>query len=231
VNYVQLASRLRQEVGGSGTGPSSVLNQTGEYKRFVDYIAQAWTEIQNKHSNWRWMRTEFTLPTVASDDDYVYTDATDSIASATISRFARWIEDDNMKIYLASSGIGTQTFLSPCDWDDFRSIYKFGTVQTGYPTDFAVDPRNHLRFGLMPNGIYTVTGDYMKSAQTLAADADIPEMPDRFHMLIVYEAMKKYAAYESAPEVWSGVEDARNVMMRDLEIDQRPARGYGDALA
>ncbi len=228
--FLQLASRLRQEVGASGTGPISVLNQVGEYKRLVDWTADAYVDIQNRHrGNWRWLRSEFSVATAASDDEYAYTDATDTIASATISRFARWVSLDDIKIYLTSAGIGTQGFIGYEDWDCFKRSL-IGTQTSGYPSKVSIDPRNRLRLWQKPDGIYTVTGEYQKSAQVLAADADTPEMPSSFHMLIVYEAMKKYAAYESAPEVWTAAKEAHARMMRDLEVDQLPEPQFGDAL-
>lgn len=230
MTYLELCSRLRQECGVSGVGPIAVLNQTGEYKRLVDWISQAYVDIQNRHrGSWRWLRSEYTVATAASDDEYAYSDCTDTIASATISRFARWIPGTEL-IYLTSAGVGTQGPLSWVDWDDFRQVYKVGSQNNGYPSWVTIDPRNRLRLGPKPDAIYTVTGDYMKSAQVLAADADTPEMPTNFHMLIVYEAMKKYAAYESAPEVWNAAKAEYARMMRDLEVDQLPPPEFGNAL-
>jgi hypothetical protein len=37
--------------------------------------------------------------------------------------------------------------------------------------------------------------------QTLVANSDEPEMPAEFHMLIVYEALKRFGKAESADEV------------------------------
>ena len=42
---------------------------------------------------------------------------------------------------------------------------------------------------------------YWKGLQTLAADADEPEMPADYHMLIVYRALLKYAYNIVAQEI------------------------------
>lgn len=229
--FLQLCADLRREVGASGTGPTSVLNQTGEYLRLVKWTIESYREIQNAHrGNWRWLRSEFTLPTVADDDEYAYSDCTDTIASATITRFARWHPHD-MKVYLTSAGVSTQTWLTYSEWDDFKRVWKIAAPASGFPAFISVDPRNKLRFGPKPDAVYTITGEYQKSAQVLAADADVPEMPEDFHRLIVLRAMKKYAAYESAPEIWAEVKSEYALMMRDLEVDQLPEPKFGDALA
>lgn len=229
--FLQLAVRLRQECGVAGTGPTAVTNQTGEAKRLVDWASQSYVDIQNKHrGNWRWLRSEFSLSTSSGDDEYAYGDATDTIASATISRFARWHLDGTTKIYLTSAGVGTQNFLTPINWPAFQTMFKIGSQTSSYPGFVAADPRRKLRLGPKPDAAYTVTGDYQKSAQILAADADEPEMPSDFHMLIVYEAMKKYAAFHGAPEVWTAAREEYFRMMRDLEVDQLPVPSFGNPL-
>ena len=69
MNYLGMVQRLRQETGYSETGPSAVTGQTGMHARAVDWIADAYTEIQNR-DYWRWMRKEFTLTTNSGDRDW-----------------------------------------------------------------------------------------------------------------------------------------------------------------
>lgn len=228
--FLQLCSDVRRECGITGTGPAAVTGQTGELLRVVQWTKQSYIELQNaKGGMWRWLRSEFTVDTVADDDQYAYTDCTDTISSATVSRFRMWFPDD-FKIYLTSAGAGTQHYMIPQEWEDFRRIWKIASPNSSYPVNVAIDPRNNIRLGAKPDAIYTVTGDYQKSAQILAADGDTPEMPADFHNLIVTGAMKKYAAYSSAPEVWAAAKDEHSRMRRDLEMDQLPSVGFGSPL-
>lgn len=229
MTYLELCVLLRQEVGVAGTGPTTVTNQTGELKRLVTWIAQAWTEIQNKKNNWRWMRSSFTLATVAADGSYAYTDCTDTLTVAAIARFARWYPY-NFRIYLTSTGVAGETRLNFCPWESFRDVWLMGTQTDGFPSDISIDPQDNLRLGAVPDAIYTVTGDYQRGAQTLAVDADTPDMPARFHTLIMHEAAKKYAAYHSAPEVWAQANDQAKGYWTDLYVDQLPRGGFGDPL-
>ena len=73
--YLEICKRVRQEAGIAGTGPASVLNQTGEYKRVVDWVASAWEDLQNKRSDWLWMQGDFTFVTIASQDSYTPVEA------------------------------------------------------------------------------------------------------------------------------------------------------------
>lgn len=226
MTYLELVQRLAWECGTSGT-PTTVLSQTGEAMRLVNWVADAWKEIQGRYTSWRWMRKAFTLPTVASTDTYAYGACTDVSASALISRFKRWWPDDFDRrwwFYLQSAGVGAQQWLINIDYDDFRFLYKFGPQQlnTGQPVHFAINDENKIVIGPNPNAIYVIGGEYQRSAQVLAADADLPEMPDDFHLLIVYRAMQKYATYESAADVFNAGVAWEKPLMRQLEHDQMP---------
>lgn len=230
--FLQLVKALRQECGIAGTGPTTVVSQVGELKQLVDWTADAYTEIQNRHGGkWRWLNRDFTLATVASTDKYAYGACDDDLDAAVIDRFSSWsISDvnDPPKIYLTSTGVAGQTWMVYADLASFRSIYKIGTVVEGQPTHIAIDNQDNLLLGYVPDAIYTVTGTYWQSAQTLAIDADVPEMPAQFHKLIVYKAMEKYAGYNSAPEVMIRAKNEGMPMMRQLEGNQL-LRGFRTA--
>ena len=231
--FLEICQELREECGITGStssSPTTVVSQTGELKRLVRWCKQSYLDIQNKSPNWRWLRSSFTVSVTSGDGIYSYGDCTDTGDSAVISRFARWYPHD-FKIYLTSAGSGTEHWLLYQQWDDFRSVYRVGTQNNGYPAWVGIDPTNRIMLGPVPDATYTLSGEYQKSAQILAADATEPEMPSRFHRLIVLEAMKKYAAYSAAPEVWAAaVEEARPLWLA-LQQDQLPASGYGDPIA
>lgn len=212
--------------------PGTVVSQTGEYAALCRWYRDAWIEIQNAHdSNWRWMRHTAKVSTVAGTDTYAYGTLTDQTTLAAITRFKRWIADndeDPPKIYLTSAGVGTETWLSYMPWDDFKAIYRIGTQNNGFPAHITVDPQNRIVLGPKPNDIYVLTLDYIRSAQVLSADADVPELPTDYHLLIVYRALEKYAFRESAPELLARAEKEAKRMMRQLEKNQlEPLRQCG----
>lgn len=206
--------------------PSTVVSQTGESLRLVTWYQKAYTEIQNRHGGlWRWLRRDFTFDTTASDDTYEYGDVTDVDAGAVISRFNRWrINDyeDPPKAYLTSSGVGGEYWLNYVEWEDFKRIYKIGTAITGQPAHITVDPRNQIVLGPTPDAIYTITGEFYRSKQSLTANADTPEMPEQFHDLIVYRALEKYARYEEQELLLRMAQREGMRLMRQLESDQFP---------
>jgi hypothetical protein len=208
-----------------------VLNQTGELERVVAWVKNAYVDLQNQQPNWRWMRSEFSVQTVANVDSYAYDAAgvIDSISAAAIDRFARWW-DEEFQIYLTSAGIGGRHYLPYNSWDLHRQVWHTGSPNAGYPSEVSIDPRDKLRLGAKPDAVYTLTGEYQKSPQILAADADVPEMPGRFHQIIVTRAMRRYAAFHAAPEVDVAADRIEGPLVLALEIDQLPQPRYGDAL-
>lgn len=224
--YLELVQELGTECGISGTGPSTVTGQSGELARLVLWIKDAYVEIQNRSGGrWDWLRSEFTLNTTASDDNYSFGDATDSIDAATITRFSSWRLSDYRsppRIYLTSAGVGGETWMTWTNYDYWKNVYEIGTQNDGHSIHITVDPRDKIRLGPKPDADYTITGEYFKSAQILADDSDTPEMPTQFHKLIIYRAMEKYAAFESAPEVMERAEREGGRLMRQLEVNQKP---------
>lgn len=238
-DFLTLCQDLHREVGGAGSAPAAVTGQTGQSLRTVNWIKNAYTKIQNKHANWRWMRHEWSWVTTIGDPYINYDDGiVDGGSLSLTTRFGRWIlEVDGVsttRVYLTSAGIGASTWMTPVSWDQYRASYLLGygsIPASGSPSVIAIDPQNRLRLAATPDASYTILGEHQRSAQVLAANTDEPEMPERFHELIVWEAMKRYARFVAAPEVYADAKIEAGQMMRDLEVDQLPEPKFAPPLA
>ncbi len=225
--FLDLAKKLRRECGVSNNGPTTVINQTGTLENVVNWTIDSYRDIQLRSTAWRWMRSNFTVNTVASDDTYAYADCTDTKTGVAISRFSAWWANDKLepfKIYLTSGGVAGEYWLRYMPYELFRRLYKFGVQQsqTGQPIHVSVDDDDQIVIGPNPNAVYTISGCYQRGPQMLAADVDIPDMPERFHDLIVYYAMEHYAVNKVAPEVLAAATLFGGRMMRSLERSQLP---------
>lgn len=235
--YLELCQSLRQECYTSYSNqPTTVVGQTGAMANVVTWISKSYKDIQLRYSNWRWMRSNFTVNTVASTDSYAYAACTDTKTSAAISRFANWWAHDSadpFKCYLTSGGVAGQQWLSYVPYEDFRARYKFGVQQsmTGQPCYVSVDDDEKIVIGPNPDAIYTISGSYQRGPQILAVDADEPDMPSRFHDLIVYWAMQRYAIKAVAPEVLARANLEGGRILRALEQSQLPQMRLGAPLA
>jgi len=109
--FLSIVQLLRQEAGIAGTGPSTVVGQTGEMKRLVDWTAAAWFEIQATHPDWRYKRYSVSFATVAAQATY-----TPAQAGITAATFSRWVRD-SFRVYNTSSGFGSEIELNFVPYD------------------------------------------------------------------------------------------------------------------
>lgn len=236
MNFLQLCQRTRQECDVKGTGPAAVTGQTGLLQNIVDWVVSSWDDLQNSKTNWKWMRSRFTVNTVAGTDSYAYGTCTDELTAAPIARFRRWwpVDDNefsNVKIYLQSSGVGGERWIPYMPWSYFRGLYKIGTQQNGPPAFVSIDPQNNLVLGPKPDGVYVVSGEFQRGNQVLTNATDEPDMPSGYHMVIVYEAMKRYGQFKAATEVFVRGENDGKALRRALELDQLPRMTFAEPLA
>lgn len=216
MTYLQLSSRLCQEVGAAGTGPTAVTSQTGEYRRIVDWIATCDEEIQRYHNQWKFMVGSFTLDTVADDGSYTSSDCT-----TPFTNLKEW-KRETFKIYLSATGVSDETKLEYIDYQAWYEKYNTGPQTSGRPIHFTVGNDMSIKLGPKPSAVYRVSGEYQKSVTTMTADADTPLYPGEFHMLAVYLGMMKYGRSTGATEVYQDGERLFNKMMREMERTQMP---------
>jgi len=238
--YLQICQDVARECGIAGGAdaspkPTAVTSQIGELNRVVNWVADAYTELQNARK-WRWLRKKFTLNTVDGTDNYAFGSCTDVSTASAITRFDSWRLNDRRnppKIYLSSAGVGGETFLDWTIWDNFEYLYKTGSLQsqTSRPFHITFNPDDEIVLGITPNDVYVVTGTYYRSPQILAADGDIPEMPAQFHDLIKYQAMEWYGLFESAPEVISRAQKGIKRLNSQLNKNQGSRFRVGNSLA
>ncbi|KKK65505.1 hypothetical protein LCGC14_2973440, partial [marine sediment metagenome] len=103
--YLQLSQDVARESGTvSGTNPTAVASQTGRLLKIVEWVAQAWVEIQNLHADWRWMQKTFSGDTASGNGQY-------TPASWTILDLRDWLRDDRVTgyqphtIFLTATGV------------------------------------------------------------------------------------------------------------------------------
>lgn len=216
MTFLQLCQRLRQEVGGAGTGPSAVTGQTGEYKRIVDWIATSDEEVQQERDEWRFMVGTFAINTVADDGSYA---ASDCVTPITDLR--NW-KNESFKIYLSATGVSDETPLYYMDYQAWYEMYNTGSQTSSRPQHFTIGTDMSIKLGPAPNAVYRVSGEYQKSVDTLASNSDEPNYPDEYHMLPVYLGMMKYGRYTGAVEVYADGERLYKKLLRRMERTQLP---------
>ncbi len=217
MDFLALCKRARSEAGISGDGPSTVDNQTGQLGRLVGWVAEAWRDIQLMRPNWLFMNSEFTFDTVAATRDY-------DPADYSITDLKLW-DTGSFLIYETAIGESDQNELPSLTYARWRDEYRnqMNVRADERPITCTVLANNKLRFEPRPDKIYTVEGEYKRTTQLFAADTDVPtNLPDDFHMIIVWQALTYYGFFENAPDVLDEAETKRGDLLVRLEIEQLP---------
>lgn len=215
MNYLQLANRLRRKCRVSGSGFTTTQStQVEEYYRLLDWVNEAWVDIQLKRTDWLWMKKSMSFPTVLSQASY-------TVAQIGLTDFANW-DLDTFRTYNTAVGLNSEIEMDNISYDDWRSNYQLGALRssTSRPIEFAVLPDLSIGVGPVPIAGYTVTGEYYKVPTEFALDADIPGLPVQYHMAIIYRAMMFYGASELASEVYQEGEKEFALMMNRLGMTQ-----------
>ncbi len=198
-SYLDLCQAVARDSGTipSLTSPSTVMGQTGRLLRIVNWTTEAYQDIQAERNDWRWLRKEFSGSTLATVRRYSLNTSAD--------RFKHWVFEgergnETFSIFLPADGQSTEGYLEYVPWDEFRRIYLFGSNadDTGKPRIITVDPAQQLAFYPIPDAVYTIRGEYYRSPQILAADADIPEMPLAHHNAIKWRALILLGTFDEA---------------------------------
>lgn len=226
--FLSLAQKLRQESGGSGSGPASCQNQTGEPKRFVDWVNDAWKDVQELHEDWDFLRKSFSFQTTSQLANY-------SASAIGLTDFAVW-KKDTFRLYTTSMNYADEQILPYLDWDDYRNFYQFANQRFTYtkPATYSISPDKQIYLGNSPDAVgYTVLGDYFATPSQFVADTDtLPTaFPDKFWMVIIYKAKMKYALYEENLTLFATAEKEYKSEISKLEANQLPSIGYGEPLA
>lgn len=224
MNFLELVNSTRENCGVPGT-IATVAGATNESLLLINWVRQALKEIEQDRPDWEWMRKPFSFNTVVAKQSY--SAATD----IGLADFGYW-RNNSFRIYLTSAGVANEIILDQYEYNLFRDYYLLGSRKLAYarPAAIAVSPDRSLVLGLAPSDIYTVSGEYFRVPQVLSADTDIPDMPERYHMAIVYKAMVKYGNYWAAPEQTQAGASQLSALMNTMAADQTPTVFLGGAM-
>jgi len=125
----------------SGSTPTTVVGQTGEYGRLVSWVNTAWMDIQMMRQDWDWMRTTATFPTVTGQPIY-------SVSQIGLTDFGKWARD-TFRNY--ANPTVTFSIASPCVMTLQSHNLSVGDTVIPYTT------------GALPTGLTAGTTYYVQS--------------------------------------------------------------------
>lgn len=209
---------------------TAVTAQTGRKARIVRAVVQAWEDIQKARNDWIFMRGQFTASLVVGQSSY--TAAELGIAS----RFRSFVRDADAEgflphyLYDSAIGVSDQTGLAEISDAMWQMAYGRGEQTNSRPVDYAL-VGSSFNLGPPPDDTYTIKGWYRKAPQTLAADADEPDLPSHHHSVIKWKAIMDLHGGDAAFADRLVAQARYAADYRALVDEQTAPLTMGDALA
>lgn len=194
MNFLQLCQTVAEEIGIPSGGPTTVGGQTGELRKVVRWVRDAWIQLQMKRQNWRFMWKTFEVTwasgqTVRSAGILGLTD---------LSRF-----DPNAFAAFPILRPDEKRPLRHLPYESFNALYEQQPAQTGGIEAITVRPDNALAVARTPVEAWRLAGRYYRKPQTLLLDSDIPICQDKWHESLVWYAIARYAGHDEAPQIYA----------------------------
>lgn len=200
MDFLTLCQRVRQESGIADSGPSAVTNQTGDMQRIVDWVNEAYMRIQSYRNDWKWLWTTDTISVTQGTAVYALPATVENLIADTV--------------YLDGNKI------APLTYDDYRDQYP--TLITGVPTAFTIRPDGQIALNASPDAAYTLSFEGYTKPAYFAAGTDVPAFDERFHMVIAWNALKEYALFDEANELFQKANVNYEQLLAELSADSLP---------
>lgn len=215
---IQLVNDLERESGTiyQAQRLTTVVNPVGRQEKMVEWIIEAWRIIQNARGDWPWMRKEFQSALIPNQSRYAASDF-------SVTDFAAWERDtptySPFTLYDSAIGRKDERVLFPVTYQSWKIRWDRGEHDANRPIDYAIDNDRKFCVGGKPDKAYVVRGAYRRSAQILAADGDVPILPEQYHQIIVWRAMMLMGGHDEAVNVVAHAQSVYARMHRDVVND------------
>ena len=228
--FLELCRAVANESGTlEGDRPLTTAGQTGRLALVVSWVRQGWVDIQNV-AQWRFLKRPIpeTAELVAGTRFY-------TAASFGITDHQSWIVGNPtpLSVFPAGGDQGVESRLVFLDFEDWylRFDYGSGAAETGKPVYVSLDSDLRLCIGPAPDANYRLRGRYGRKPQVLAADAEVPIMPDQYHEAIKWKAISLLVEFDEADRlVIATAERSLNSYLGAMRRDLLPRGGpYIDA--
>lgn len=199
MDFLALCKATAVECGTVAGVPSltTVVGASGRVAKLVNAVSNAWMDIQNERTDWLWMRRRFTGALIIDQLEY-----TAAQINAALTRVGRWekgtIGRRTFSIYDPAIGASDETKIDYIPYEQWADMYDFGEHDSNRVIHWTITPENKVAVGPKPDKAYVIRGDYRLKPQVLSGNTDTPEMPDEFHRVIVWEAIRLLARGDEA---------------------------------
>ena len=215
--FLELSKKALKESGlGSPEQIADVTSVTGIASEAVDFVAEAWLQIQSDQENWAWMQESFKIELVSGKDRYTPNPGSSDPADANYEApdlltpddlpampqgFRSWITSSIWFISnrRTNSVIGQEFPQLAAGYQEWRTLSINRRLANQRPNGYAVAPNLDLLVMPTPDGTYEIDGEFQRGVQTFTANADAPRgLPSDYHNLIKWKAIGMLHGFDEA---------------------------------
>lgn len=188
MTFLELCQELHAEAGYSGS-ITTTSGLSGQMGRIVRWIRNANIVLQSEHTDWTFLTREFSFDTTVGKRIYSLTD----LAAAGVENVASW-HKSSMRI---QSGTDDSTPLRNLHRQRF--MHRYANPREGRPIYWTRGLDGGIELSHAPDAVYTITGQFQREPASLSLDGDIPVIPEKHHIAIVWKGLSYYGTHEEAP--------------------------------
>lgn len=213
MNFLEIAKRVRQEVGAPGDGPSNVSGQSGYSQKIIDWVKDAYTRVQLSPAMQNYLWAQASAPLVAGQARY------DPVVWTADFKRLR----GNMYVTHANARLR----VTPLTWEALRE----SVAVSGVPSSYAVAPDKAIWLWPTPVSGCMIDIECERSPQKLVANTDVPRIDERYHMAIVWRAAMFSTAYDENQVLFQTAQKNYREIMNEMAINEIDPLVVAGALA
>jgi len=183
--YLKLVQKAVRKSGASVDVPTTIVGATGITEMFVEWVQDAWKDIQLEHMGWNWR--------VVRDDTLAITAGTDEYAMpADLESF----DNRTLSIYIDPADESPLHFVNYHVWRN--TMDKQSPATPARPQRFTITPDDKIAIFPPPDVGYTLRMDGFRVLQLLDVENnnDIPAyLRPEYHDGIMWRAVMYYAQH------------------------------------
>jgi hypothetical protein len=212
MNFLEIAKRVNKECGISGDGPSSVVSQTGMSAKVVNWARTAHDEVQGTRSEWGFDWATSTQVLVEAQESYGMANDWGLDVKTVVKH--------GLYLYRTIDGPAAKHWPVFVSWGRFREMRLPNA--TGLPIYWTQAPDNTLYFHPIPDAGITTVLEFYRNPLELVNNFDVPRLPLRHHMAIVWRAVMFFCASEENPALLQSANMNFNAIMLRMSTSDLP---------
>ncbi|HWV16056.1 MAG TPA: hypothetical protein VN030_11565 [Cellvibrio sp.] len=212
MNFLELVKKAWRDCGQTGDGPAAVTGVAGHQLRFVNWVREAWKDIQRESSEWSFLKIRATCTLTAGQENHT---SGDLLITDLLKPLA-------VLIFVSDQWLPLNLIISSQSSDEWLRANK----SSGQPCVVYFD-NGVFSFDTLPDKNYQLRIYYKRTPQELVANTDVPICDAAYHDTITYLAKKKYALFDEDQALLTEANEAYERTISDMRADLTPQVTFG----